>query len=374
MNFNYKLPVDIRFGPGRIEELPELVKLYGKQVALITGKGFLLDSGLIDKIAESLKKASLRVAIFTDIAENPTVESVRKGAVVAKDCDIVVGIGGGSFMDCAKAIAFAAKNEADILDYVLGKTIGEESLPIILIPTTCGTGSEVNRFALLNNPETGDKLPFGNDSMLPVKTLIDPNLMRSLPKQVLAISGFDALTHAMESYLAKNGQPITEILALESIRLLGENLEKLYHDLEYEAGWENVTLASTLAGMAMDISGLGPGHGFEHPISGLRNIVHGKGMAALTPIIFRHSYTSCPKKFAIISQLLGGQNEFDCVERVEQLLENLQLTVHLSNEGMVAGDIPILLKKAKEQSKNYLTNYPVTFSDEEIIEIYKESL
>lgn len=376
MNFVYHLPVTVHFESGSIHKLPQLVKEFGQRILLVTGKGYLVDSGFIDQVANELQKNEFQVTIFTNVGENPTVHSVREGAALAKEmnCDMVIGIGGGSFMDCAKAIAFAAKNEEDILTYVLGKAQGKAALPAILIPTTCGTGSEVNRFALLNNPETGDKLPFGNDLMLPVLSIVDPNLMRTLPKSVLAAAGFDALTHAMESYLSQRGQPITEILVLESIRLLGLDLVKLYKNPDYEAGWENVTLASTLAGMAMDSSGLGPGHGLEHPVSGLRNIVHGRGMAALIPVIFQQSYQSNPQKFSKISQLLGGKDENDCVERINRLLLELDLVVHLRDEGMTEADIPILLKNVKDQSMDYLLNYPVVFKDEEIVQIYKEAL
>ncbi|MBO1308091.1 iron-containing alcohol dehydrogenase [Enterococcus sp. 669A] len=376
MEFIYHLPVDLYFGAGKINDLPDLVKNLGSRVLLVTGEGYLVESGFIDKIADQLRANLLETTVFTNVAENPTLDSVREGATLAKQnkSDIVVGIGGGSFMDCAKAIAFAAKNSEDILTYVLGENTGCEALPTILIPTTCGTGSEVNRYTLLNNPETGDKLPFGDDLMIPTISLVDPNLMKTLPKQVLAAAGFDALTHAMESYLSKRGQPITQLLALESIRLLGENLVELYKDYEYELGWQNVTLASTLAGMAMDISGLGPGHGLEHPVSGLRNIVHGRGMAALIPVIFKHSYQSDPQRFAKISQLLGGKDENDCTERIMNLLDALDLNVHLKEEGMKEEDIPILVENVKAQSMDYLTNYPVTFSDEEIVQLYKEAL
>ncbi|MEO1771678.1 iron-containing alcohol dehydrogenase [Candidatus Enterococcus ferrettii] len=376
MNFVYQLPVKIHFESGSIHQLPQLVEEFGQRILLVTGKGYLVDSGFIEQVAKELQENQFQVTIFTNVDENPTVHSVREGAALAKemDCEMVIGIGGGSFMDCAKAIAFAAKNDDDILTYVLGEAQGEAALPAILIPTTCGTGSEVNRFALLNNPETGDKLPFGNDLMLPVLSIVDPNLMKTLPKSVLAAAGFDALTHAMESYLSQRGQPITEILVLESIRLLGQDLVKLYKNSDYQAGWENVTLASTLAGMAMDSSGLGPGHGLEHPVSGLRNIVHGRGMAALIPVIFQQSYQSNPQKFARISQLLGGKDETDCVEQINRLLVELDLVVHLGDEGMKESDIPVLLENVKTQSMDYLTNYPVVFTEEEIVQIYKEAL
>lgn len=188
-----------------------------------------------------------------------------EGAALAREqgCDLVIGMGGGSMMDAAKAVAFCAVNGGDVNDYISGGKQGTGCLPILEVPTTCGTGSEANPFAVLTNPETKDKKSLWGDLIYPKVSFIDPELMKTMPKEVLASVGFDALSHNMEGYLATRSQPITDQLALHAIRLTAGSLPKVYHGEGTQEDWENITLASLLGGIVINTAGVGGGHGWS---------------------------------------------------------------------------------------------------------------
>ena len=296
MNFNYFLPVNIVFGCGRVSETGQLTKPYGTRALIVTGRSSAKKSGLYDRVKDSLHAAGIDSVLFDKVQQNPLTTTAIEGAQFAKAsrCDCVVAIGGGSIMDCAKAIAFLAVNEGDINDYIFGKTASDRALPLILIPTTCGTGSEGNGFAVLTNPENGDKKSLRCNAIVAKVSIVDPECMMTMPKKVLAAVGFDALCHCMEAYLSRISQPFTDALSLYAISLLAENLTAVYRDSTNRTSWEKISLASTIGGMVINTAGVTLPHGMEHPASGLKDIVHGQGLAALTPVITEASCLGDP--------------------------------------------------------------------------------
>lgn len=206
MEFNYNLPVNLIFGIGKVEELGKETGKYGKKALIVTGRSSTKKSGLLDKAVNLLKEANVESVIFDKVSQNPLTTTAYEGVDLAKkeNCDVIVGLGGGSIMDAAKAIAFIALNEGDISDYIFGIKKSEKALPIILVPTTCGTGSEGNGFAVLTNPENNDKKSLRCNAIVAKASIIDPNLMTTMPKHILASVGFDALCHSMEAYLSKS--------------------------------------------------------------------------------------------------------------------------------------------------------------------------
>lgn len=374
--FQYYLPVNLIFGSGKTETLGEETVKYGKKVMIVTGKHSTKKSGLLDRAKSLLEKSGAEVAVFDEAEANPLASTVMKGAAKAKKSgtEVIVGIGGGSIMDCSKAIAFAACNEGNIFDYIYGKKTGDEALPLILVPTTCGTGSEGNSFAVLTDDETKDKKSLRNNSVIAKASIVDPELMKTMPRHVLASVGFDALCHCMEAYLSKACSPITEILALEGIRLIGENLVNVHEDYKDAEGWRDITFASTLGGMVINQAGVAAPHGLEHPASGLRNITHGRGLAALTPVIYSRSIEAAPVKFAMISRLLGGKDEKDCVKVINRMLAWLDLKTSLGREGVSASDVEWMTENAFKVSLVSIRNHPKVFTKEEVREIYQEAM
>lgn len=374
--FKYFLPVNIEFGSGKVAKAGELTKPYGKKALIVTGHSSAKKSGLYDKVKDSLKAEGIDSVLFDKVAQNPLTTTAAEGAAFAKDngCDVVVAIGGGSIMDCAKAIAFLAVNDGDVSDYIFGKKASDTALPIILIPTTCGTGSEGNGIAVLTNPDNGDKKSLRCNAIVAKVSIVDPECMMTMPKHVLASVGFDALCHNMESYTSKIAQPFTDALSLYAVDLIAHNLVDVYKGTGSKDSWEKITLASTIGGMVINTTGVTLAHGMEHPASGLKDIVHGKGLAALTPTIIEASYQGAPEKFAKLAKLFGGEKAEDLAGKVRELLEDIELTCTLSDLGIEEKDIPWMAENCMKVSAHSIANNPVVFSQEEIAEIYKKAL
>lgn len=374
--FKYFLPVNIEFGSGKVAKAGELTKPYGKKALIVTGHSSAKKSGLYDKVKDSLKAEGIDSVLFDKVAQNPLTTTAAEGAAFAKDngCDVVVAIGGGSIMDCAKAIAFLAVNDGDVSDYIFGKKASDTALPIILIPTTCGTGSEGNGIAVLTNPDNGDKKSLRCNAIVAKVSIVDPECMMTMPKHVLASVGFDALCHNMEAYTSKIAQPFTDALSLYAVDLIAHNLVDVYKGTGSKDSWEKITLASTIGGMVINTTGVTLAHGMEHPASGLKDIVHGKGLAALTPMIIEASYQGAPEKFAKLAKLFGGEKAEDLAGKVRELLEDIELTCTLSDLGIEEKDIPWMAENCMKVSAHSIANNPVVFSQEEIAEIYKKAL
>lgn len=374
--FKYFLPVNIEFGSGKVAKAGELTKPYGKKALIVTGHSSAKKSGLYDKVKDSLKAEGIDSVLFDKVAQNPLTTTAAEGAAFAKEngCDVVVAIGGGSIMDCAKAIAFLAVNNGDVSDYIFGKKASDTALPIILIPTTCGTGSEGNGFAVLTNPDNGDKKSLRCNAIVAKVSIVDPECMMTMPKHVLASVGFDALCHNMEAYTSKIAQPFTDALSLYAVDLIAHNLVDVYKGTGSKESWEKITLASTIGGMVINTAGVTLAHGMEHPASGLKDIVHGKGLAALTPMIIEASYQGAPEKFAKLAKLFGGEKAENLAGKVRELLEAIELTCTLSDLGIEEKDIPWMAENCMKVSAPSIANNPVVFSQEEIAEIYKKAL
>jgi alcohol dehydrogenase class IV len=376
MNFNYYLPANIMFGCGKAAMAGEITAKYGKRALIVTGGSSAKKSGLYDKVNDSLNAAGVATYLFDKVKPNPLTTTAIEGAEKAckHDCDVVVAIGGGSIMDCAKAIAFLAVNKGDINDYIYNRLQSDNALPLVLIPTTCGTGSEGNGFAVLTNPDNGDKKSLRCNAIIAKASIVDPECMMTMPKSVLASVGFDALCHCMEAYTSKIAQPFTDALSLYAIKLIAENLVNVYNNPSDREGWEKITLASTIGGMVINTAGVTLSHGMEHPASGLRDIVHGRGLAALTPVVIAASYKGDEKKFADIAKCFGGNEASDCAGKIKELLAALDLKCGLADLGIEEEDIPWMASNCMRVSAASVANNPVTFTEEEIAKLYRRAM
>lgn len=363
-------------GSGKVKKVGELTKPYGKKALIVTGRSSAKKSGIYDKVKNSLEAAGLTTVLYDKVSQNPLTTTAEDGAAFAKEnhCDVVVAIGGGSIMDCAKAIAFLSKNKGDISDYIYNRLRSDEALPLVLIPTTCGTGSEGNGFAVLTNPENGDKKSLRCNAIVAKVSIVDPECMMTMPKKVLASVAFDALCHNIEAYTSRIAQPFTDALSLYAIDLIANNLVDVYNGTAGKDGWEKITLASTIGGMVINTAGITLAYGMEHPASGLKNIVHGQGLAALTPVIIEASYKGNREKFSKIARIMGGMTAEDCATKIRTLLKKLDLNYTLSDLGIKEEDIPWMAENCMKVSAAGVVNNPVVFSKEEIAEIYRKAL
>lgn len=363
-------------GSGKVKKVGELTKPYGKKALIVTEQSSAKKSGIYDKVKNGLEAAGLTTVLYDKVSQNPLTTTAEDGAAFAKEnhCDVVVAIGGGSIMDCAKAIAFLSKNKGDISDYIYNRLRSDEALPLVLIPTTCGTGSEGNGFAVLTNPENGDKKSLRCNAIVAKVPIVDPECMMTMPKKVLASVAFDALCHNIEAYTSRIAQPFTDALSLYAIDLIANNLVDVYNGTAGKDGWEKITLASTIGGMVINTAGVTLAHGMEHPASGLKNIVHGQGLAALTPVIIEVSYKENREKFSKIARIMGGMTAEDCATKIRTLLRKLDLDCTLSDLGIKEEDIPWMAENCMKVSAAGVMNNPVVFSKEEIAEIYRKAL
>ncbi|MCR5108376.1 MAG: iron-containing alcohol dehydrogenase [Lachnospiraceae bacterium] len=376
MNFDHYLPVNILFGCGRVHEVGNTVKKYGNKALIVTGMSSAKKSGLYDLVKDHLQEAGVDSLLYDQVSQNPLTTTAIEGAKIAREnhVDVVVAIGGGSIMDCAKAVAFLAVNDGDINEYIFGIRHSDKALNLVLIPTTCGTGSEGNGFAVLTNPENGDKKSLRCNAIIAKASIVDPECMMTMPKKVLASVGFDALCHSIEAYTSRIAQPFSDALALYGMKMIAESLTDLYLGDESIEKWEKLSLASTIGGMVINQAGVTLAHGMEHPASGLRNIVHGMGLAALTPVVLDMSYKGNPEKFMDIAKIFGGKREEECGDRIRSLLQKLDMDISLSKLGIVIDDIDWMTENCMKVSAAGIANHPIVFTKDQIADIYQKAL
>ena len=376
MEFQYYLPVNLVFGRGKADFIGEKAAVIGKRALIVTGGNSTKKSGLLDRTKKQLEENGVSFVLFDQAEPNPLTTTVYKGGELANQegCDFIIALGGGSSLDTGKGIAFMALNEGDINDYIYGKKVSDKALPLLAVPTTCGTGSEGNGFAVMTNPQTLDKKSLRCSAIVPTCSIVDPKLMMTMPKGILASVGFDALCHNIDAYLSTISQPLTDLMALEGVRLAAESLVALYEDTGDLNYWDQLCLSSTFGGMVINTAGVTALHGMEHPVSGLKDAVHGRGLAALAPYVFEASIKGAPYKFAILSKLLGGRDENDFVEQIHKLISRLDLTESLKDMGIEESDLSWLTDNCLKVSATSMANHPVVFTPEEIKEIYQKSL
>ena len=388
MEFSYFLPVHIQFGWDKVDSVADFVKPYGKKALIVTGRTSAKKSGLYDRVTAKLDAAHIEHVLFDQVDANPLTTTALDGAALAKSesCDMVIAIGGGSIMDCAKGIAFMAVNEGDINDYIFNRKISDNALPLIVIPTTCGTGSEGNGFGVLTNPETGDKKSLRCNAIVPKVSIVDPAVMGTMPPHVLASVGFDALCHNIEAYTSKTAQPFTDALAHYAVTLLAQYLVPLYKHVKATAegkpavlnetqltkAWESVTLASTIGGMVINTAGVTLAHGMEHPASGLKDITHGVGLAIIEPVVVEYTWSANPDKFSALARIFNHGDGSELGEALRLIVHDLDLTTNLTELGFTKKDIPWLVDNVYVVATGNIANTVAEISREDIEALYKK--
>ena len=388
MEFSYFLPVNIQFGWNKVDNVAEFAAPYGKKALIVTGRSSAKKSGLYDRVVAKLDAAHIGHVLFDQVNANPLTTTALDGAALAKSesCDMVIAIGGGSIMDCAKGVAFMAVNEGDINDYIFNRKTSDNALPLIVIPTTCGTGSEGNGFGVLTNPETGDKKSLRCNAIVPKVSIVDPAVMGTMPSHVLASVGFDALCHNIEAYTSKTAQPFTDALAHYAVTLLAQYLVSLYKHVKAVANskpevlseeqltkaWEAVTLASTIGGMVINTAGVTLAHGMEHPASGLKDITHGVGLAVIEPVAVDYTWSANPDKFGALARIFNYGDGSELGEALRLIVHDLDLTTNLTELGFTKKDIPWLVDNVYVVATGNIANTVADVSREDIEALYKK--
>lgn len=245
------------------------------------------------------------------------------------------------------------------------------------MPTTFGTGSESNGFAVMTNPDNGDKKSLRSPALVATASIVDPDLMRSMPSGVIAANGCDMLCHCIEAFTANNAQPFTDALALYAIPLIANNIVSLYRGEGTDEQWSKVCLAGTIGGMVINTAGITLGHAMEHPVSGLKDVTHGKGLAAIEPKAIEATCKYNRFKFGRVARILGGFTAEDCAPRMRTLLKDLDLDVTLTDLGIEKKDIPWLAGNARKVSPGNLVNTPgseLVTTEESLERLYESML
>ncbi len=313
-SFDYSQPTDIRFGWGRVKEVGDIIVQFGEKCLLVTVPVADALAPVFEKVKKSLEGVGVEVFHFKGVVSNPTTDSVNKGAEMAikNKADVVLGVGGGSSMDTAKAIAVGATHEGEAWDYRLfsDKKITEKRLPIIAITTTSGSGSQVTPVSVVTNSAEKSKFALVDKLLCPRVCIVDPQLMVTVPKHITASTGFDVFTHAFESFIHKNASIYTDMHALEAIKRVVKYLPVVLEDGANKETRTEMAWADTLAGLCISNAGTTLPHGIGMAIGGhVPNIMHGEALAIIYPEFMRYTYKSAIQKFAIIGSLLNPELE-----------------------------------------------------------------
>ena len=327
-SFSFTIPQNIVVGAGSLKRLPELAKNLKKSKAYIISGPHLEKIGMVDKCREALKAAGIESDAFTQTEGNPSTDTVAKAAEGFKssNADFIVAFGGGSPLDVAKAVAIIASYGGNITDYEGGGKVPGPVVPMIAIPTTAGTGSEVTAFSVITDHSRNYKLTVVSNYLLPAYAILDPELITTVPKSTAAACGIDAMVHALEAFISKAASPFSDLFAKEALRLIGTNIRDYVLDRSNLAACEAMLTGSLFAGIAFSHARLGDVHAMSHPVSAYFDVAHGVANAVLLPTIVDYNMTYASEKYKYI---------YDCI--CEKPLDNDSFTPE-----MLAAEIRVL--------------------------------
>lgn len=356
MVLTFRFPVQVVFGEGSLPEVRHFVKSFGRHALLVTGGGPTSQLPAVQVLQDLLTAEGIAVTFFPEVESDPGVETVERGVAVAREngCDFVIGLGGGSPMDAAKVIAARLNNEGDVSSWEGTGRIPRRGKPLICIPTTAGTGSEVTWVAVITGGKRRQKMSLVSQHLYPLLAIIDPELTYSMPPELTAATGMDALTHAVESCVARRSWETTRALSLQAVRLIFTYLERACQDGSDREARHGMSLASFLAGFAFTTSGLGLSHALAHALGSHFAIHHGKANALLLPHVMRFNLESCPELYRELAVAMGmdvsglsaPRAAEKAVEAVEGLLSVLPLPRSLSEMGIPASSVEAVSAEA----------------------------
>lgn len=367
-------------GWNSLEHLVEEAKRLNASNILIVTDPFLEELGMTRKIIEPLEAEGWTTSVYTEVVPEPPLAVGEKLVAYTREhkFDLVIGLGGGSALDLAKLAGVLATHEGKVADYLNltgSRSLTHKGIPKILIPTTSGTGSEVTNISVLSLESTKDVVT--HDFLLPDVAIVDPALTTSLPPKVTAATGIDALTHAIEAYVSKNANPVTDGLALQAIRLMSGSIRTAVADGENKEARTNMSYGSYLAGLAFFNAGVAGVHALAYPLGGQFHISHGESNAVLLPYVMGYIRQSCEKRMKDILEAMGfsstqlSQEEasYKCVEQLTNLVADVNIPVSLKGFGIPEEALDSLAADAVKQ-KRILARSPMPLLREDIYAIY----
>ncbi len=378
--FQFSVPQDVIVGSGSAEKLGEAAKKLGGTHALIISGPHLTKMGHVKHCQGLLKAAGIASDAFTETEGNPSTETVAKAAEMYKSCgaDFLVAFGGGSPMDVAKAVAVVAKFGGKITDYEGAGTVPGEPVPLIALPTTAGTGSEVTAAAVITDHSRNYKLTVFDAKLIPKAAILDPDFLTTAPAGIAAACGIDAMVHAIEAYISRAASPFSDAMAEKALELIGKNLRRYVAnrtDLEAASG---MLTGSLFAGIAFSWARLGDVHAMSHPVSAYFDVPHGVANAILLPTVMEFNTLADDGKYENIYDYiaLNPSSEYfepqDLVELLKELNESLGIPACLADVGVKADNFDAMADDAMK-SGNIAVN-PRTTTKKDILALYQKAL
>jgi alcohol dehydrogenase len=384
--FTYFIPTKILFGAGRLNDLGK-IPLPGKKALVVVSSGKSMKAnGYLARVVNLLKDNHTESVVFDKIQSNPVLSHVTEGAAIARDahCDFVIGLGGGSAIDSAKSIAVMAVNPGNYWDYIQAGTgkkqaVPNKALPIVAITTTAGTGTEADPWTVITKEDTNEKIGFGSPDTFPTLSIVDPELMMTVPPTFTAYQGFDVLFHAVEGYISNMATPVSDVFALKSVALISEHLPAAVDNGNDTGARTQVALANTLAGLVESLSTTTSHHAMEHALSALHPALpHGAGLIMLSGSYFSFFADKIPRLLGDLAQAMGADIDHTPVEKqgtlfVDTLLQLQQRCkvndLKMSGYGIRHDEIPALVRNAKDTMGKLFTRDRYQLSFDEIVQI-----
>lgn len=385
--YDMYVPTRVMFGVGMLNRLSEQ-PLPGKRALIVISNGkSTRANGYLARTEEQLHKAGVETVVFAGATPNPTVSDVNAGAKAAREngCDFLVALGGGSVMDCSKGIAVMATNEGELWDYVTigsgkGHPIAVRPLPIVAITTTAGTGSETDNSGVITKEDTFEKAFIGDASLFPVLAIVDPELMATVPPAFTAYQGFDALFHSTEGYIAGGANLMSDMYALTAIEHLAKYLPRAVKDGKDMEARTHVAWGNTLSGAVMCLTLITSEHAMEHALSAYHPALpHGAGLIMISKAYYKYfiEHHACDERFVRMAQVMG-MPEATKPEDFLTALTRLQKAcgvadLKMSDYGIKPDELETLMRNSREVMGIMYTSDRVKMSDEDIVNVYKES-
>jgi alcohol dehydrogenase class IV len=373
---------EIIFGNGSRMLAGQYCKNFHAKKPLVVSDPGVISSGWTDDVIESLGKFGINYKLFSNISPNPREHEVMTGAEIylQEKCDSIVAVGGGSPMDCAKGIGIVSANKGHILDYQGIDKITNPLPPMIFIPTTAGTSADVSQFAIIADTKELVKIAIVSKIILPDVALIDPETSFTMDKYLTACTGMDALVHAIEAFVSKASSPLTDVHALEAVKILSENLYKVHLKPDDIETRKKIMFGSMEAGLAFSNAILGAVHAMSHGLGGLMDLSHGECNSMLLEHVINFNFNSVPERFSVIAQNMNidtknlTQNEIrkKIFSKIRELKNFIGITNTLKDTGVKSSDIPVLAKKAVNDA--CLVTNPRKAQTREIEIIYEEAM
>lgn len=379
-----RMPKVLLFGPNCVNSVGEEVKKLGKKKALIVTDEIMQKAGYVEQVEKLLKDAGIESVIFPEVGGEPKDVDVEKGLKIYQEneCDFLVGLGGGSPIDAAKAIGILATNGGSITDYMGANKVKNPLPPVVAIATTAGTGSEVTKFTIITDTKNDVKMLIGDPKIIPTIAVSDPMFTLSVPPKTTAATGLDAFCHAVEAFTSKRSQPITDTLALSAIKLISENLRQAWCNGNNVEARINMMLAATQAGIAFSNASVTLIHGMSRPIGAVFHVPHGIANAVLLPVWAEYTYIADPVKFAKVAEVMGenisGLSTLDAAKKACDAIVKLCKDVEIPSISGLGIDKDAFERAIPKMAKDAIAsgspaNNARNVTEEIVMELYRKA-